>query len=59
MPERRIAKKYEPPEPVQTKAEFTGMDPVTMYLCPLCGRSGQDKKQIAQHIKQQHPGGDA
>jgi len=59
MPDRRVAKKYVPPEPVQTKAEFTGMDPVTMYLCPLCGRSGQDKKQIAQHIKQQHPGGDA
>ena len=58
MPDRRVAKKYVPPEPVETKAEFTGMDPVTMYLCTLCGRSGQDKKQIAQHIKQQHPGGE-
>jgi len=57
MPDRRVAKKYEPPEPVQTKAEFTGMDPVTMYLCPICGRSGQDKRLISLHIKD-HPGGE-
>ena len=58
MPERRIAKKYEPPGLVETKAEFTGMEPVTMYLCPICGRSGQEKKLMGQHIEQ-HPGGEA
>jgi len=58
MPERRVATRYKPPDPVETKAEFTGMEPVTMYLCPVCGHTRQDKDQMVLHIKQ-HPGGEA
>jgi hypothetical protein len=58
MPDRKAVTKYVPPDPVQTKAEFTGMEPVTMYLCPLCGHSRQDRDEMKEHIAQ-HPGGEA
>jgi hypothetical protein len=50
MPARRVAKVAKPPEPVETKAEFTGMDPVRMYLCPLCGHSREDRDEMVIHI---------
>lgn len=58
MPERRVSKVQKPPEPVKTKAEFTGMEPVDMYLCPVCGHSRQDRDDMKKHIAM-HPGGEA
>ena len=50
MPTRRtVDPNPKPPEPVEYQAELsTGT--FTMYRCPVCGRSGQDKGRISQHI---------
>ena len=50
MPERRRvdSKPKPPPEPTEYTVDLTGVS-ATMYLCPVCGRSGQDKEQMVQH----------
>jgi len=50
MPERQVSKVSKPPEPVETKAEFTGMKPVRMFLCPICGHSREDRDDMVKHI---------
>ena len=60
MPARRtVDPNPKPPEPLEFEAEFTGVGKVKMYACPKCGRNGQDREQIAAHITEPHPGGDA
>jgi hypothetical protein len=49
MPERRTVKK---PEAVELRVEMTGLGSVKLWGCPICGRNGQDKKQIEAHMKQ-------
>jgi hypothetical protein len=59
-PKRRIVKRYEPPAPSESTAQFTGTpgsEPLTrtFYGCPVCGRNGEDKDQIVLHIAQHEP----
>ena len=57
MPTRRtVDPNPKPPEPVEFTAELTGVT-ATMYRCPVCGRSGEDKDRISQHIAEH--GGEA
>jgi hypothetical protein len=49
MPERRTVKK---PEVVELRVEMTGLGSVKLWGCPICGRNGQDKKQIQLHMEQ-------
>ena len=55
---RTVGAKPKLPDPVETTQEFTGVKPTTFYLCPLCGRSGEDRDRIVQHIAEPHPGGE-
>jgi len=50
MPERRVSKVAKPPEPVETRAEFTGGVSVKMFLCPVCGHSREDRNDMVKHI---------
>jgi len=50
MPERRVSKVAKPPEPVETRAEFTGGVSVKMFLCPVCGHSREDRNEMVLHI---------
>jgi predicted RNA-binding Zn-ribbon protein involved in translation (DUF1610 family) len=47
---RQVSKIQKPPEPVETKAEFTGGVTAKMFLCPLCGHSREDKDEMRKHI---------
>jgi len=46
---RRVVTPPEPVEPVEFTAELTGVE-VTMYRCPVCGRSSEDLTLIEQDI---------
>ena len=51
MPERRTVKPPEPKEAVELNVEIGGLTNVKLWGCPVCGRNGQDRKQIELHIK--------
>jgi hypothetical protein len=38
------------PELVEYAADFTGIS-AKFYRCSVCGRSGQDKELMTQHLK--------
>jgi hypothetical protein len=52
MVERRTVKPSEKPKVVELKVELTGLGEVKLWGCPVCGRNGEDKKQIETHIAQ-------
>jgi hypothetical protein len=51
MPSRRTVKPGKPPEPIELQVEMVGVGSVKLWGCPVCGRNGQDKTQIAAHLK--------
>jgi len=53
---RTVDPNPKPPEVVEFFAELT-TGKFKMFGCPVCGRNGQDKEQIEQHIALH--GGDA